>query len=528
MAAPSRIGRTRPLVLHVSRGAVEVLIPRTQLSSGATRFRLVRFSSDLELGGALATFIAHQLAGNGVPRRQVIVALAPEMVSTRILELPALTGKDLETVVVRKAAGLCELDSGEAAFAAIALDGEDAPERRWLLHALPRRALTDFQTELRSCGYTVRSVVSARSALFLSGKVEAQQDGADGATLAVLFEKDDCAIGVLDERRIVHLSVVPGGSHTHLNDPDAARAFVHELRSIDAFWRRKSRGRSIASVAVGGVPPSFVERLVPAIRSALGDIPVAALDEHGDPDIGRVGTPEPSDHDIPVDELAPLDRAEESARIAILDAIGTARLDPLDLCVDLRPRVRAIATISLVSALAWGLLAQGVRAEFHNAATALANEVELGNSAASDLATWRDLDSRVQSTEARLRVARDELVAAAAVGLSSETLVAGLFDAFDRDTGLLSIQAVGPALSAHGSAGSIRIRGVVRDVPGRTAAALARFEDRIRALPGIEHVEVELPSLSDRVGDVIGNSTSSLRFSATAELGGFAAGGEGR
>jgi hypothetical protein len=64
---------------------------------------------------------------------------------------------------------------------------------------------------------------------------------------------------------------------------------------------------------------------------------------------------------------------------------------------------------------------------------------------------------------------------------------------------------------------------VVRDVPGRTAAALARFEDRIRALPGIKHVEVELPSLSDRVGDVIGNSTSSLRFSATAELGDSAA-----
>ncbi len=38
-------------------------------------------------------------------------------------------------VVARKAAGLCELEPGEAAYSAIALDGEDAPERRWLLHA---------------------------------------------------------------------------------------------------------------------------------------------------------------------------------------------------------------------------------------------------------------------------------------------------------------------------------------------------------------------------------------------------------
>ncbi|MEM6569212.1 MAG: hypothetical protein AAF957_12415 [Planctomycetota bacterium] len=510
----------------MSRGTVEALVPRQQLSSEATRLRLVRFSSDLDMGGELASYIAGQLASYGVGRRPVIVALAPQMIATRILELPDLMGRDLEAVVVRRAASLCDLEPGEAAFSAISLDGEDSPERRWLVHAVERRPLTDFQSELRARGYPVRSVVSARSALFQSRGIERATQAGDGTTLAVLFEKEACAIGVLDEGRIVHLSVVPGGSHTHLSDPDAARTFVHELRSIDAFWRRKSRGRSIAGVVVGGVAPSFVDRLHPAIRSALGDVPVHALDHHVDPEVGRTdasapdGAPEGEVKDLPVAELAPIDRAEESARIAVLDAIGKARLDALDLAIELRPRAKKVLAISVVSALAWGMLAQGVRSELHGTARALENETEIASNAASDIDRWRALDGRVQATESRLRAARDELVEAAGVGLPTDRLVAGLFGALDRDTALLSINAFGPALSPQGSGGSVRIRGVVRDEPGSTAAALARFEERLTGLSCVTGVDVEIPNLSDRAGDVIANSTRSLRFSATASLDG--------
>ncbi|MEM9380064.1 MAG: hypothetical protein AAGB93_08950 [Planctomycetota bacterium] len=546
MASPPRIGRARPIVLFVSPGTVEALGPRQQLSSEATRLRLVRFSSDLAMGGDLASYVAGQLASHGIARRPVVVALAPQMMETRILELPDLIGRDLETVVARRAASLCDLEPGEAAFSAVSLDGEDSPERRWLVHAVQRDTLTDFQSEMRARGYPVRSVVSARSALFLSAGVEAASSATGGATLAVLFEREACAIGVLDEGRIVHLSVVPGGSHTHLSDPDAARAFVHELRSIDAFWRRKSRGRSIAGVVVGGVAPSFVDRLHPAIRSALGDVAVNALDQHVDPVVRGSDAPAPAEattespapaeateaspapsaseetavKDLPVAELGPIDRAEESARIAVLDAIRTARLDALDLAIELRPRAKKVLAISVVSALAWGMLAQGVRSELHGTARALENETEIASNAASDLERWRALDGRVQETEAKLRAARDELVEAAGVGLPTDRLVAGLFGALDRDTALLSINAYGPALSPQGSGGSVRIRGVVRDEPGRTAAALARFEERLSGLSCVTTVDMDIPNLSERAGDVIANSTRSLRFSATASLDG--------
>ena len=61
---------------------------------------------------------------------------------------------------------------------------------------------------------------------------------------------------------------------------------------------------------------------------------------------------------------------------------------------------------------------------------------------------------------------------------------------------------------------------MVRDEPGSTAAALARFEERLTGLSCVTGVDVEIPNLSDRAGDVIANSTRSLRFSATASLDG--------
>lgn len=525
MVGTKSIRRPGAIVLHVSAQAIEALVPRKRFAPGASPYRLVRFSHDLDIGSALAAFLAVRLKSHGVSKRPVVLALAPDLVTSKIIELPRLGARELEGVVGRRAAALLELGAAETAFSGIALDGEDAVERRWLVHGTAKKPLTEFQAELRSLGFPVKHAIPARTAPFLSARcMEAAVS--NGATLVALFEREHCAIGLLAEGRLVHLSVLQGGTHAHLTEPQTAKAFVQELRGIDAFWRRASRGDRVAAVAIGGVEPFVVERLNTAILSALGEVAVTTLDEGtNDPRQGD-GTLSVAGLDGLEEEqgegVAPLDHAGEKARIALLTSLANHRVSSLDFAVDLRPRARDILLVGGASALLFGTLAVGLRDDFRSRAASLATETQVVQAASADLDDLRTLERTVQTLEGQVRSACSELESVSAIGLPARDLLNGVFGAFTDQTALLSISAAGSSVST-GGAGVLRLRGVVEDLPGETASALSRLESNLRAVQGVSDVQIEMPSLSDRAGDLRGGGRTSLRFSAVLQLGALAA-----
>lgn len=515
-----QLRRPAPVVVHVSVASIEALVPRKRFGSSALAARLVRSAHELEMGSALAEFIAARLRAEGLSKRPVIVALAPELISAKILELPPLSPRDLHGVIARRAAALLDLEADEASFSAIALDGEDAADRRWLVHATAKKPLTEFQSTLRSIGYPAKVVIPARTAPFLSSRcTDAAIDS--GATLVALFERDSCAIGLLSEGRIVHLSSLRGGIGPHLSEPQTARAFVQELRGVDAFWRRTSRGDRVGAVLIGGAESLVVEQLGAAIRGALGDVEVKMLD-------AAVTSARQEDGALPVaslealdaendDGLDPLDEATERARIALLGSLTSNRIGGLDLAVDLRPRGRNVLLVGSASAVVFGTLAATLRMDLEGRAAQLAVEAQVFEAAAADLEELQGLERSVRGIESQVRTACDELQAASSVGLPAMDLVDGVFGAFDGRTELLSISATGPSL-AQGGEGVLRLRGVVEDVPGETAASLSSLEARLRGVVGVSDVEIEMPSLSDRAGDLRGSGRTSLRFSAILKL----------
>lgn len=501
MASRSKLGRSTPLVLLVSSVSVEALVPRR--GREGVGLKVLRFDHELPPGEALATFVASTLRSHRVRRRPVVLALGPDLVPSKVVELPALSARELERVMARRAAALVDVEPGRATFSAIALDGEDLAERRWLMSAMGADPLADMQHELRRLGFPARYVVPSRIAPFLAARV-AQGTERGAATLVAVFEEEHCAIGLLAEGRLVHTSTLQGGAQRHLEEPHTAKAFVQELRGLDAFWRRQSRGESLKAVVVGGMEAGGVAQLAPAIKSALGDVAVGAV---------------PSTlADAPAAE-APLDgdAAREQARADVLSCMTGPRMAAVDFGVELRPRTRTLVALATASALVFGTMALALREHFGVHRETLETQSVVLRAATADLAGLEARAASVREVEAMVLAAAEDLRAVCELGIPAEQLLSGVLAAFQGDAQLLNVSASCPLVHEKGS-GLLRIRGAVPDVPGFTAAALARLEGRLGALPGVATVQVDAPRLDDRIEGARGGAGSTLGFSALLTL----------
>lgn len=516
-----KASRPCPLVLELHGGLVDALIPALGGKGGRRERRHIRFTHTEELGASLAAAVVEELQREGVKRQSVVVALGTDFAKTKILSMPPLAPRDRQQVLDRKAASLCDVGPNEVAFVAHGLDGEDSPEPRWLVDAAPRGPLSALQMEFRRLGFPVREVVAARTAAFLAPRASM---GSDAAHLVALFESEHCAIGVLRGERLCHLSVVPGGAHAHLTDPDAARGLIQELRSLDAFWRRASRGEAIERMAFGGIDPFVVERLTPGIRAALGAVPIVALDEPSE------GADKPnSDGSLPIggldvqdvadrvdDEVVPLDARETNRIFSRLVGIGTARLDGADMRLALKPKVSSVVAVAVASAAVCAGVGFTIKEDLALRAAELDREAIWIEEQASDLEELEAFRSRAANAVGQLRLARSEVDQIASLGLPAGSLLAGVFAAFSDNVQLLNLGATQASSSSKGP--TIRLRGVVTDAPGATARELVSLEQRLRAIPGVVSARVELPDIGGVAGSAIGDANAPLPFNALVGL----------
>ncbi|MEL6905402.1 MAG: hypothetical protein AAFZ87_05070 [Planctomycetota bacterium] len=520
MLSSAPIVRTHSIVLHVTGGVVEALVPRRgSARSHATPFRLVRFEIEHGIGAELAEALVERLRAHGVRPRSAVLALGPDVVASQVLELPPLAGRNLEAVVGRRAAGLLDLLPDQTAYSAIALDGEDVEERRWLVHATDRRALRTFQTEMRRAGFPVASVLPARTAPYLSDRCSSAMGG-DDATLVALFESDASSIGLISGDRLVQLSILPGGATAYVTDPNTARSFVQELRGIDAFWRRRSRGERVGRVIIGGVEQAIVRSLEVAIQTALGDVEVRALDVEGD-------EPEPvEDGPLAVgaidgafegDAQAILDDPTERARIALLASFRTPRLAALDMAVELPPRRSTLAAVATGSLFVWGALGASIRAELESECLVASVGTKVAETAAADFEQLTELESIARAAERQVFDTLGDLESASDLGVPFAGIVVGLENAFEEHGVLLTATAVAGSAS-QGQAGALRLRGAVVDELDRTSVVLESLEQRLRGIPGVTAVSVDMPSLSDHVRADGYGAREDLGFSAVLTL----------
>lgn len=515
MVTSSKLLGSTPIVVHVSTDLVEALIPRTGAAAakGVPNHRLARYSHDVEFGAPLASVIASCLKEEGIKRSPVVLALGADLVKSKTVEVPSLGQKELGHVISRRAAGLIGLEPDEVTYSALALDGEDNAERRWLLNALPRTALVELQTELRKSGYPVRHAVAARTAPFLAGRLFREDTSAEGASIVVLFEPEHCAIGLLSGGRLTHTTALQGGDLAHLEDPQTVRAFIQELRGIDAFWRRSSRGERVTSVVIGGLASVDVTRFQPAIKSALGDSDVKAMEIQG---IAGV-SPSSTDREVSAFEK---DEVVDYPRIDMLSTLLSPRMSALDFSIELRPRGKTLLAVGAVSAVVFGAFAVGLRDDFLAKAGAITTKASVVAAAGSDLGELEQLSATVQDVETMVRTAAQQLQEASSMGLPAERLMEGIFAAFQNDAMLMSVAAVSPT-SPSGGQTQIRIGGVVPDAPGYTAQALQRLKSRLAVIEGVESVDVETPRLEN--GGAMRSTRRNLNFSAVLRLEGGAA-----
>ncbi len=511
-ASMGRFGRNDPLIILLSPHEVEVLAPRAKGSDAhraSGHSRLVQFSHDLPMGKALATFIVTNLREHGISGRPIRLALSHEILPAKIIEVPHLPQRDLQQVMARRAAAMIEVSPEDVAFSGLALDGPDKEERRWLVHPIEAKPLVAMQTEFRSLGWVVKDVVPARTAPFLSVR-STSLAGEGRATVVIVFDGDAAAIGLVSGGRLAHLSTLPGSLETHITGDQVARALVQELRGVDAFWRRSSRGDQVTDILILGAVRSAMETLTPAIRAALGDVRVT----------GAIGA-----MPFEVQGSAWLDRAPNEARIDLLRSLRAPRVNLVDLSLPLRPRARTISAVALSSLVLCSTVALGLRASMNGLASSISTEARVVQASSSDLERLVERQAQIEDLEARLHADCEELQQIQGLGVNASPIIAGLRTAFGDGTRLLSVRAMGLAVGgaavspAQGEIGALHIRGVVVDEPGETAAALARLREALLRVPGVVNVVVELPSLSDHgPAGSFGPGTTGLRFLATTRL----------
>lgn len=506
-----RFSRSENLVVLISSNSVEVLAPRGKDSDAARvagDSRLIELESDAPVGKELARFLVSTLKEHGVPPSAIRLALADDILPAKIIEVPNLQSRDLHQVMSRRISALIDSTPEEVAFSALALDGPDQAERRWLVHPMLAKPLTAFQMEMRGLGWQVRDVVPARTAPFLSAPAPTD-GGEENATLVVVFDRETVGIGLVTGGSLTHLSTLPGSLDTHLQD-SGARSLVQELRGVDAFWRRSSRGEQVTEILILGAVPSALERLAPPIRAALGDVRVA----------GAVGSAS-----IPIASDSWLDRALNESRIDLLRAMRTPRAASLDLSLPLRPRGRSILAVAMSSLVVCTTLAMGVRSGMEGLASSISTEARVVEAASADLEELRASSQEVAAVEAMLLADTERLTSLEGIGVSASPIIGGLRRAFGDGTRLLSMRAMGLAVggatisSDRGEVGSLLVRGIVVDAPGETMAALGRLRAALAQVPGVVNIVIEPPSLTDRGPmNQFGAGSRSLRFLVSTRL----------
>ena len=405
--------------------------------------------------GALAAFEAAGARG-----RRCTLLLGGGLVHERILELPALSQRQLAQVLARRAE---QLAGAKAYFAALELPrrGDNQPSR-WLLLAVVRDAALAIYRALEARGlHPTRAVPAALAHLdvALGGPAPEQ-----GPAAVVCVEPNQVVVSLLHAGGLEHQTALPGNL---VESAVLGASLIHELRSLDALWRKQNQGSSIAQVRVLGLSAHRAQALFHALASVL-------------PGAVTRGFPE----DAPT---------TDAARAGLLLASAAAGPFSVDLFrpAPRRARVAAVGGVFLAVAVGVGALAAG---QLNEQRVAVERDSAQFFEEVADLDHLRGVRSQLARVVAQVDVDTQLAEQAGLAGVDLVGVLTELERAFQGP-----FQVAERRLDGEG----LRLTGRYEGDTTAGARALARAAEQLARTPWFEALAIDpLPRLDGQEGEL--------------------------
>ena len=436
-------------------------------------------------GVARAALSAIEAAGDRP--RPCVLALGRGLVEQRLLSLPELARGEARKVLPRKAAKLLGCEPTDALYAARRMPaprGAQGPqgsaEGAWLLAAMRRSVSSELRLELRRLKVPIRRTVSGRLARLSRAQGIIGEGSEDGeAALVVDIEHDAVRVGVLAGPSLVSQSSLAGDFD---ETPSMALALIQEIRNLQAYWRKASRGGSVSRVVIIGLHPDRGRLLETAVENALPESEVILLPGEGEePQVGRI----------------------ESLR-----ACRAKGAFDLDLSVQL-PRRRATTAALALAVL--GMTASGGVVLNRHMADQLGALQREGARVAADAGALADLQERqghAQTTVDSLGWEVERTLAVAQLGVPMGEMIGEILEVFGPDAALLSLSVAGTS-----DPPDVNLSGVTHAHPMAAWSALDRIQRQLEEGRHLEGIQVDSPSFA---AGTIDEPDPPLKFSLRA------------
>ena len=448
-------------VLRLGNGFLEWLESRFEGTPCYARVALEEAPTPQQL--AQAARQAARLAGGRA--RRCILALSGDGFRQRTVDLPPMPRKQQKAVLLRKAAGLLDQAEAQTLFTALELAAERKPDEgepgsRWLLLAVERSKATALQAALEHEGLRVVRTVSAQ--LGHLDAAQALRGDVTKACIVVDVEEQEVLVGLIAGERLHYQTRLRGDL---ARTPALGSTLLSELRTLDSFWRKESRGGRVEELFVLGLESDRGEALGHAAATVLPGARVVR-----EPD-----GPAPA----------------SAGRLSSLACCAARGPFALDVSVG-SPRGRRRATLAgalcVALALILGLWQQ--RGTSSRSSTVLARAEALAQRSV-DLERLQEENRQVVEARASLQGEIERLERAAKVGLSVEECLSDALLACGNAATLLSLTLRSPW---PGEPGELLLTGVTRPGPLESAHVLARLASILEASPRFASVEVLPPA----------------------------------
>lgn len=200
--------------------------------------------------------------------------LGSALLQERVVELPELTRAQLVHVLERRS----QQNVGEECLIGALALGTANPDgqQHWLLSAGARARLKALYRALEA--HKLRPSTVLPSTWALIGAACEHAPAASESCAAICVEPDAVTVAVITPEGLQQHSTLRGNL---VESATLGAALLHELRSLDAQWRKEHQGRPIASTCVLGLSSDRARSLCQALSTVLpgaqqGSFPAAA------------------------------------------------------------------------------------------------------------------------------------------------------------------------------------------------------------------------------------------------------------